>query len=179
MAAYLQAANVSLSVAQVGAPDCPLVYVNDRFTALTGYDFHDVVGHNCRLLQGHLTYQPGVEDVRKFMRDPSIRRVRARLINFRADGSPFINQLTMHRVVGPGGTPRFYLASQFDITAAAPDQLLEYDEELAEAFRMKAVSRDQREIMIGSIQSMGEAAAAITQAKYLMDEAERAGMLGL
>lgn len=174
---YMDAANVALSLSRVDASDDELVYVNDRFTALTGYDLHDAVGHNCRFLQGALTSQPGLQTVRAFMADPTKRRVRAQLINFRADERPFVNQLTLHRITGPGGRTRLILASQFDITAAAPAELLDYNEALAQTMTARPVNRDEREILIGSVQSMGEAAAAIAQARYLIDEADRTGVL--
>lgn len=176
---YLDAANVAMAVSLVGARDSILEHVNPRFCRLTGYDPNDVVGHNCRFMQGHLSHQPGVQAVRRFMADPTARRMRAHLINFRADETPFVNQLTLHRITSPGGIPRLILSSQFDITAAAPSEVLDYHAELAEVLRARMTSRDEREILIGSVQSMGEAAAAIAQAKFLMDEADRAGMLGI
>lgn len=175
---YFGAANVALSLSRVDAPDDELLQVNDRFCSLTGYSPSDILGHNCRLLQRDLTDQPGHAVLREFLADPTRRRMRTHLINFRADGTPFVNMLTMTRLTGPGGTPRFFLASQFDVTAAAPNELLDYADDLRDQLRRHAKGRGEREIMIGSLHSLAEAAAAITQARLLMDEADRAGLLG-
>ncbi|WP_265571653.1 PAS domain-containing protein [Sphingomicrobium nitratireducens] len=179
VAQYLGTANLALSLSPVDSPDAELLQVNDRFCALTGYAEADVLGRNCRFLQRHLTHQPGVAPLREFMADRNRRRVRTHLINFRADGTPFINQLTLHRLTGPGGTPRLILASQFDVSAAAPSELLDYNAELTEQLRPQMRGRDEREMYLGSIQSIAEAAAAISQARFLMDEADRAGILGI
>lgn len=176
---YFGAANLALSVSRVNAPDDELLQVNDRFCALTGYSQGEAIGRNCRFLQGHLRDQPGHAVLRDFMRDSTRPRVRTHLINFRADETAFVNMLTMTRLTGPGGTPRFILASQFDVTAAAPSELLDYHQELREEFQLHAKGRDQREMLIGSLHSLAEAAAAITQARLLMDEADRAGLLTL
>ena len=174
---YFGAANLALSVSRIGSPDNELLQVNNRFCELTGYAPGEVLGRNCRFLQRNLTDQPGVVALREFFEDPTRRRVRTHLINFRADGQPFVNMLTMTRLTGPGGTPRFILASQFDVTAAAPTELMDYSEELAARLRHHAKGRDEREIMLGSLHSLAEAAAAIAQARLLMDEADRSGLL--
>lgn len=175
---YLGSANLSLSLSLVGAPDAALCEVNERFCMLTGYARHEVIGHNCRFLQRHLNHQPGTQPLREFLADPTRRRARVHLINFRADDTPFVNQLTLHRITGPGGTARMLLASQFDITAAAPSEIVDYDAELRDALTSRARGLEEREMLLGSIQSMAEAAASIAQARFLIDEADRAGMLG-
>ena len=177
IASYFGSANLALSISAVDAPDDELLAVNERFCALTGYTPDEVVGHNCRFLQRHLTDQPGHGPIRDFLSDPTRNRVRTHLINFRADDEPFVNMLTMTRLTGPGGKARFILASQFDVTSAAPTELLDYAEEWRDHFGTHQKSREEREILIGSLHSLSEAAAAIAQARLLMDEADRAGLL--
>lgn len=177
VASYFETANLALSISRIDAEDDELAMVNDRFTALTGYARDDAIGRNCRFLQGHLRDQPGHAAIRDFLRDPTRIRVRTHLINFTADEKPFVNMLTMTRLTGPGGKARYILASQFDVSAAAPAELLDYAEELRDHIGTHQKSREEREILIGSLHSLGEAAAAIAQARLLMDEADRAGLL--
>ncbi|MBW0143695.1 PAS domain-containing protein [Sphingomicrobium clamense] len=172
----MQGANVALTLARVDDPRARIVETNERFVALTGYARDNVVGRNCRFMQNHLTRQPGVMRLREFMADPQRPRIRVQLINFRANGDPFVNLVTLTRLKGPGGTPRYILGSQFDITRAAPEELLEHDER-GDRMRVDMSGSGHREMIVGSYQSMAEAAASIAQGRLLIDEADRAGML--
>lgn len=175
IADYLSAAVVPLAVSGADAEDHALLQVNDAFCTLTGYRADQLEGRSCRLLQGALDDQPAHAEMRAFFADPSRPRVRVHIINFRADGSPFVNMLTLTRLLSSGGVCRFILGTQFDITAAAPSELLDYDAELRRhGHRRPVVDRD---IFIGSVHSMAEAAAAILQARLLLEDADRAGLL--
>lgn len=71
-------------------PDNPIVYVSQGFLTLTGYKLNEVLGRNCRFLQGPETDQRIV----KIMRDgiAAGEDTSVCLLNYRADGSPFWNQ---------------------------------------------------------------------------------------
>ena len=174
---YLQGANVALTVARADDNEALIMDANERFMTLTGYDRDKVIGRNCRFLQNHLTRQPAVMRLREFMADGQRPRVRVHIINFRANGDPFVNLLTLTRLKGPGGTPRYILGSHFDITGAAPPDVLEHDE-IGDELRLEMSASGHREMIVGSCQSLAEAAASIVQARLLIDEADRAGMLG-
>lgn len=174
MGDFFEQANVSLSVSLDDAQDHPLLRVNDGFTRLTGYSFDQAVNRNCRFLQGPLDDQPGLARLRAFLRSDE-KRVRVQVINYRADGHPFVNLLTLTRLTGPGGQTRYLLGTQFDITAAAPEDLLKYDDRLLALARPS--SKMQRDILLGTSQSMAEATASIAQARLLIEEADRSGLL--
>lgn len=73
--------------------DNPIVYANPAFTKLTGYPPEAVVGRNCRLLQG-----PGTEPDRVARIRDAVARgedVAIEITNHRADGTPFLNRLTV------------------------------------------------------------------------------------
>lgn len=177
IADYFEQARVALTIARADDPEHKLFEVNEQFCLMTGYERSKVLFANCRFLQKDLRDQPGVDALRNFLKDPSKNRVRAHLINFRVDGSPFVNLLTMTRLRGQGGTPRYILGSQFDVTSAAPEQLVRYDASLASMLERQQTSREQREILIGSVQSLAEAAATIAQAHLVMEEADKSGLL--
>ena len=41
-----------ITIADPNLPDCPLMYVNEAFCRMTGYDQDEILGRNCRFLQG-------------------------------------------------------------------------------------------------------------------------------
>ena len=104
-------------------PDCPMVVANQAFTELTGYPREELVGRNCRFLQGPKT-------------DPlSPRRIRTCLeagsgciewiVNYRRDGSSFYNLLFISPVHDEEGNLLYFFGNQLDITRGMPDWLAE------------------------------------------------------
>ncbi|MET7248262.1 PAS domain-containing protein [Methylobacterium sp. EM32] len=95
-------------------PDNPIVFANDAFCRLTGYAADEVVGRNCRFLQGPDT-DPSVIDL---VRDAVARGepVRVDLLNYRKDGHPFWNDMTLTPVRDEAGTLRSYFAVLTDVT---------------------------------------------------------------
>ena len=71
--------------------DNPIVYASDDFLSLTGYDREEVLGRNCRFLQGTETSAQKVEQVRKAV--ALGEDVTVTMINYTADGNAFWNKL--------------------------------------------------------------------------------------
>ena len=71
-------------------PDHPIVYASQGFLDLTGYSQNEVVGRNCRFLQGPETDQNAVDIIRKGIKDGLDTSVC--LLNYKADGTPFWNE---------------------------------------------------------------------------------------
>jgi len=65
-------------------PDNPIVYANEAFELITGYDRDEIVGRNCRFLQGDDREQPEIERIREALREQ--KRVTVTLRNYRKDG---------------------------------------------------------------------------------------------
>ncbi|WP_083874967.1 PAS domain S-box protein [Haloferax sulfurifontis] len=84
-------ARVGITLADASQPDNPLVYVNQGFEQITGYDASTVLGDNCRFLQGEQTDSAAVNTLREHIdnHDPVV----VELVNYRRDGSPFWNQV--------------------------------------------------------------------------------------
>ena len=92
--------------------DTPLVYANQSFCRLTGYSIEEIVGRNCRFLQGPDT-DPGT--VRKIREALDARRaIGIDILNYRKDGTSFWNALYISPVVDADGELLFFIASQFD-----------------------------------------------------------------
>ena len=95
-------------------PDNPIVYVNDAFLELTGYGREEIVGRNCRFLQGPKTDPAAVGRIRKAIVDREF--IELDLRNHRKDGTAFWNRLLMVPVRDAAGDVAYFFASQFDVT---------------------------------------------------------------
>lgn len=105
-------------------PDCPIVFASDGFIELTEYPRHEILGRNCRFLQGKDTDEQAVTDIRHAIQDASETTVR--LLNYKKGGKPFWNMFTLAPMADVDGTARFLIGVQVDVTAveeALPDSL--------------------------------------------------------
>src|SRR5207237_347125 len=76
--------------------DNPVIYANPAITRITGYSNEEMVGRNCRFLQGEARDQPEIQELRKAIKKGIACHVVLR--NFRKDGTPFWNELTISPV---------------------------------------------------------------------------------
>jgi len=107
-------------------PDAPIVLANQAFLDLTGYSANEVLGRNCRFLQGPSTSPADVEQIRRGLAEG--KDVEVELLNYRKDGSSFINQLAISPVLADDGALLYYFGSQKDVTERRRAQLLEETE---------------------------------------------------
>ena len=105
---------VSIVLADATSPDLPLCYVNDAFERLTGYSRAEVLGLNCRMLQGGETDQPGLRELRAALDEPRATSVLVR--NYRKDGTPFWNYLTVTPLVDVDGRLTHFMGVLMDVT---------------------------------------------------------------
>jgi diguanylate cyclase (GGDEF)-like protein/PAS domain S-box-containing protein len=95
-------------------PDNPIIYVNPAFEALTGYTADEVVGHNCRFLQGAETNMLAIKALRAAMK--AQRECHITLQNYRKDGSRFWNELYVAPVFDTEGHLTHFVGIQTDIS---------------------------------------------------------------
>mgnify|MGYP000628052883 CR=1 FL=1 len=107
-------AQFGIVIADARTGDLPLVYVNEGFERVTGYDAADMIGRNCRFLQGEATDPAAIDRLagRIDADDPAS----IELINYRADGSPFWNRVQVSPVESSKGEPTHFLGFQTDVT---------------------------------------------------------------
>jgi PAS domain S-box-containing protein len=106
-------ANHGVILVSAVSPDMPIVYANDAFLGMTGYTLPEVVGRNCRFLQGSDLAQPEIAALRSAIdaRQP----IQVILRNYRRDGTLFWNELQISPLTTDGETTHF-VGIQSDVT---------------------------------------------------------------
>ena len=107
-------------------PDHPIILANQAFLQLTGYAADEVIGRNCRFLQGVGTSASVVAQIRHALDE--VREITTEILNYRKDGSAFWNQLHFSPIFDDHGTLSYYFASQIDVTDFRRVQSLEASE---------------------------------------------------
>jgi PAS domain S-box-containing protein len=108
------AAGLSFTLSDARLPDHPLVFVNPAFERTTGYAREEVEGRNCRFLQGPDTDPQSVARVRAALE--AHEQITITLLNYRKDGTPFWNELSLSPVHDAQGTLTHVVGIQSDVT---------------------------------------------------------------
>jgi diguanylate cyclase (GGDEF)-like protein/PAS domain S-box-containing protein len=112
----LAATPSGVAIVDVRLPDQPLVYVNPAFERLAGLPRHELLGRNCRFLQGPDTDPAAVAAVRRAV--DADEECRVTVLNHRGpERTPWWNELHLAPVTGPEGTVTHYIGTQVDVTA--------------------------------------------------------------
>lgn len=106
----------SLVLADPSLPDTPIVHASDVFCELTGYRREEVVGRNCRFLQGPDTDPEAVREIREAIE--AEKPCTVRILNYRKDNTPFWNHLHVAPVRGATGKVAYYVGVQLDVSDA-------------------------------------------------------------
>src|SRR4051794_36597347 len=108
------ATEMSFSITDPRLPDDPLVWVNPSFTRLTGYRLDEVVGRNCRLLQGPNTDPAAIRRIGEALR--RCEPITEVLLNSRRDGTAYWNQVSISPVTDGTGAVVNFVGVQNDVT---------------------------------------------------------------
>ena len=124
-------------------PDNPIVYVNAAFERITGYAVDEVLGHNCRFLQGDDRAQPVLDELRAALGEE--RECRVVLSNYRKDGTQFWNELYVSPVHDEEGRLTNFVGVQNDITERRriEEVLRESEERFRATFEHAAIGAAQ------------------------------------
>src|SRR6476661_8353811 len=95
-------------------PDNPIIFANQAFLQMTGYDKDDIYGRNCRFLQGPETDRETVDEVREAIRQR--RELSTEILNYRKNGSSFWNALFISPVYNQADELVYFFASQLDVS---------------------------------------------------------------
>ncbi len=107
-------ARLPLCITDPTLPDNPIVYVNEAFTDLTGYRLEEIVGQNCRFLQGPDTTRESIDAVRNILLGRRVDTVE--IVNYRKDGSRFLNALQLGPINDKDGNLIYFFGSQLDVS---------------------------------------------------------------
>ena len=111
----LSAADEGITISDLRQEDNPIIYANGGFERLTGYGIDDTLGRNCRFLQGPDTDPAAVDSLRDAIRHG--RACTVDILNYRKDGTPFWNHLSITPVRDASGQLTHYVGVQSDVTA--------------------------------------------------------------
>ncbi|MBW4681493.1 MAG: PAS domain-containing protein [Microcoleus vaginatus WJT46-NPBG5] len=149
----MAATSTGIVIADATKPGRPLIYCNSGFERMTGYSRDEVIGRNCKFLQGSDTDQPAIEQIRQALRDQTECRVI--LKNYRKDGTLFWNELTISPVLDSNGQLTHFIGVQNDITERieAEAALKQKTQELADS---EAALRKQTNILQSLLDNLAE-----------------------
>jgi PAS domain S-box-containing protein len=113
-------------------PNNPIIFCNPAFSHITGYDPEEVIGRNCRFLQGPETDSSVVQAIREAI--AKRETFQGVVVNYRKDGSSFYNELSISPVLDQEGKISSFVGLQRDITERKyiADQLQQSYEKLQE-----------------------------------------------
>ena len=152
-AAAVEATRMPMLITNPRENDNPIVFVNDAFCHLTEYSRAEIIGRNCRFLQGPRTDPTTVVRMRTAIR--AGESIEIDIQNHRKSGTTFWNRLLMAPVHDTNGTLIYFFASQFDVTLER-DRLtfLETQNEVLE----QKVAERTRELTAANTKLLSEAA---------------------
>lgn len=138
---FFNQTNVGIVISDPKEHDNPMVYVNKTFLNMTGYTKEEVIGKNCRFLQGPDTEESAVSAIRTALREKT--QIAITIKNYKKDGTAFWNRLNITPIFNHDKSIKYYLGVQEDITS-------EHTEKIAMRERIRElenqVKRFQREI---------------------------------
>lgn len=103
-----------ITLADPDLPDMPIVYANKAFETISGYRQDEVVGKNCRFLQGDDRDQEARFRIRAAIDD--FQPIEVTLRNYRKNGELFFNHLALTPLFDREGKLIYYLGVQYDVT---------------------------------------------------------------
>ncbi len=114
--------SISQGVLITGA-DQRIQSANPSFAHITGYSFDEISGRNCSFLQGPDTRKETVQEIRAALANE--KTFSGEILNYRKDGQPFWNELTISPVLDAEGRLTHFVGVTRDITARRrADELL-------------------------------------------------------
>ena len=131
LSTILDSTNNGITLADPDLEDMPIVYANRSFETMTGYGQAEIIGRNCRFLQGSDRDQEARFQLRKAI-DARLP-VEVDIRNYKKDGALFHNHLALTPLFDDAGELLYYLGVQYDVTAQveAAEELARLKQRLA------------------------------------------------
>lgn len=132
--AAVETTRMPMIVTDPNRDDNPIIFANHAFLDMTGYDLDEIIGRNCRFLQGPETDRALIAQVREAVQQ--CRELSVEVINYRKDGSTFWNALFISPVYNDAGELIYFFASQLDVSRRR-----DAEEGLRQAQKMEALGQ--------------------------------------
>ncbi|SFL30387.1 hybrid sensor histidine kinase/response regulator [Methylobacterium pseudosasicola] len=132
--AAVETTRMPMIVTDPRQPDNPIIFANRAFLAMTGYTPEELVGRNCRFLQGPETDRETVDQVRAAIAER--REFATEILNYRKNGSTFWNALFVSPVYNSAGELVYFFGSQLDVSRRR-----DAEEALGQAQKMEALGQ--------------------------------------
>lgn len=110
----VEASSGGVTIADMQAPDQPLIYANQSFCRMTGYTKEEVLGRNCRFLQADDRDQAAIREIKRALEKGEDCTVRLR--NYRKDGTMFWNELHLAPVKDAEGAVTHFVGIQTPVS---------------------------------------------------------------
>ncbi|SNS34664.1 PAS domain S-box-containing protein [Noviherbaspirillum humi] len=179
--AAVEMTRMPMLVTDPNQEDNPIVFVNRAFLDMSGYEETQVIGRNCRMLQGPNTDPDTVAEIRAAVREH--RAVAVDILNYKADGSPFWNALFIGPIFDAEGRLTYFFASQLDIT-----QRRVSEQSFRQAQKMEAIGQltaglahdfnNLLQVVTGNLELAKHQASDNPRLRDALDRAEQAAFKG-
>ncbi|GCE17312.1 PAS domain S-box protein [Dictyobacter kobayashii] len=139
-------------------PDDPIIYVNQAFLNLTGYSKDEIIGRNCRFLQGQDREQEARFQLKHAIQAGESLHVQIK--NYRKDGTFFWNDLLISPITDEHGTVTHFFGNQLDITERkeAEDQLQHEKHQLEQRVHERTIQlQETNEYLTSIVETIREA----------------------
>eukprot|EP00899_Mesostigma_viride_P008593 jgi/Mesvir1/17735/Mv05592-RA.1 len=141
MATTLERLQKCFVISDPSLPDCPIVFVSEPFLLMTGYSREEILGRNCRFLQGEGTDRAQVKRIRQAV--DAGEECTVQLLNYTKQGKPFWNMLHIAPVRSTEGDYQFCVGIQLDVTTQEDRKNLEQGKLTRDANQQDAISQKQ------------------------------------
>ena len=128
-AAALDVADDGIVISDATRPDAPIVYVSPSFERLVGYPAEEILGTNCRMVQGPGTDRETVKQIAIALQEGRV--FQGEILNYRKDGTAFWNFLRIAPIRDDSGRVTHHVGTQSDVTEL--HQAREREQELVDA----------------------------------------------
>lgn len=122
-AQMFERAPVALTLADAKQPDMPLVVANGAFLSMCGYARDEIIGRNCRFLQGNLENRTARAEIRACLEERTSTQIV--LLNRKKNGEVFRNLLFLETLSERDGTVAYYLGSQFELNDTVTERAID------------------------------------------------------
>ena len=127
----ITSASDGIIITDPAQPDNPVIYANPATERITGYSIEEMLGRNCRFLQGGRRDQESVSELRRAIKEG--RAAHVVVENFRKDGTPFWNEVTISPVRDDHGRLANFIGVSQDVTERKKSE-----ERIANQYRRQA-----------------------------------------